>query len=465
MSDGSASVAIPVVIAQATPVTLQPGNDIAAAVNSFPAGTAFLLKSGMYRMQSIVPKAGDSFLGEPGTVLSGARVLTSFTREGAYWVAGGQAQEGPTVGLSNSPAQCSTGFPRCMRPEDLFFDDKPLLHVASLSNVSPGRWFFDYAADKIYFADDPTGRKVETSVTTQAFRATYGMNGVIIRGLTVEKYANPGQTGAVSGVDVARWTIEGNDIRLNHGTGVALTGGPNHRIASNNIHDNGQMGINGYNTDGLMIEANEIAYNNYAGYNSSWEAGGAKLTWSRTLTVRNNNAHHNRGNGLWTDTDNVNVLYDNNVASDNEGQGIFHEIGYDAVIRNNITERNTQHGILVDASPNVEVYGNTVRSNARLEQIMGRQATPVTQVGRYGALVLQNLYVHDNTIAGGGSGVSPMNQASGDTSFYTSRNNRFVHNTYDLRGVAAAPFFWSLASQTETAWKAYGQDATGIFTR
>jgi hypothetical protein len=464
MSDGSASTAVPVLISSAEPVTLRPGDDVAAAVANAVEGTAFLLKAGVYRMQSIVPKNRDGFLGESGAVLSGARLLTNFSREGSYWVAENQTQEGPTVGLdANSPARCSSGFPRCLRPEDLFFDDKPLHHVGQLSEVSSGKWFFDYDADKIYFADDPTGRRVEASVTTQAFAGGYGIDSVIIRGLVVEKYANPGQTGAVSGLNVSNWIIEGNDIRLNHGRGVTVVGGSNHRVIANKMHDNGQIGIGTWDTIALTVEGNELAYNNYAGYDPTWEAGGSKFSWSRNLVVRNNRAHHNRGNGLWTDIDNLNALYENNVVYENEGCGIFHEISYDAVIRYNVTERNGQHGILVDASPNVEVYANTVRYNRMPEQVMGRQATPVTQSGKYGLLVLQNLFVHDNTIVGGGSGVWPTNQASGDTSFYTSRNNRFVHNTYDLRGSPVTPFYWMLGGRTDTAWKAYGQDTTGVF--
>src|SRR5262249_40891476 len=145
----------------------------------------------------------------------------------------GQTQQGPTTGLdANSPAQCATGFSRCMYPEDLFFDNTALLHVATLSALGPGKWFFDYSADKIYFADDPTGHKVETSVTTHAIRGQ-GAENVTIRGLTIEKYANPGQTGAVMGIDVSGWAIENNEIRLNHGTGAVVTSGSRNRIVAN----------------------------------------------------------------------------------------------------------------------------------------------------------------------------------------------------------------------------------------
>jgi hypothetical protein len=43
-----------------------PGEDIQTRVNLAPPGTVFLLKSGMHRMQSIVPRNGDTFTGEAG---------------------------------------------------------------------------------------------------------------------------------------------------------------------------------------------------------------------------------------------------------------------------------------------------------------------------------------------------------------------------------------------------------------
>ena len=117
-------------------------------------------------MQTITPRSWDRFAGEPGTVLSGARQLTSFARSGAYWFASGQTQQGP-----RNEASCDQGFSRCAYPEDLYFDGLPLRHVDNIGAVGPGTFFFDYNADRIYFYDDPTNRLVEASVTAQAFTA------------------------------------------------------------------------------------------------------------------------------------------------------------------------------------------------------------------------------------------------------------------------------------------------------
>ena len=139
--------------AAAQSVEIWPWQNIQQVVNGWPAGTTFYLKAGVHRMQTITPRSGDRFIGEPGTVLSGARQLTSFGRSGAYWFASGQTQQGPRPG-----AKCDPGYPRCGYPEDLYFDGQPLRHVDNLGAVGPGTFFFDYNADRIYFYDDPTNR-------------------------------------------------------------------------------------------------------------------------------------------------------------------------------------------------------------------------------------------------------------------------------------------------------------------
>jgi len=139
-------------------------------VNKYAAGTTFLIKAGVHRMQSVTPKSGMTFTGEPGTILSGARLLTTFAHQGAYWVAGGQTQQGLRTSSVNAggPPICQARYPRCNSPEELFIDDIRQREVASLSGLQAGTWYFDYDADKLYIVTDPTGHEVETSVTPRA---------------------------------------------------------------------------------------------------------------------------------------------------------------------------------------------------------------------------------------------------------------------------------------------------------
>jgi parallel beta-helix repeat protein len=61
-------------------IALSPGQSIQAAVNANPAGTTFTITPGTYYSQSVIPKTGDSFLGQPGAVLDGQG-----TAKYAFW--------------------------------------------------------------------------------------------------------------------------------------------------------------------------------------------------------------------------------------------------------------------------------------------------------------------------------------------------------------------------------------------
>jgi parallel beta-helix repeat protein len=63
---------------------INPGDDIQRAVDANPAGTTFVIRSGVHRRQSVRPKNNMSFVGEPGAVLDGEnRTPQAFVAYGA----------------------------------------------------------------------------------------------------------------------------------------------------------------------------------------------------------------------------------------------------------------------------------------------------------------------------------------------------------------------------------------------
>ncbi|MBP0661537.1 hypothetical protein, partial [Mycobacterium tuberculosis] len=85
--------------------------------------------------------------------------------------------------------------------------------VLAKADVAPGRFYFDHAAAKIYFADNPIGRKVEATAASFAFESA--APGVLIRNITIEKYASVAQKGAIQAQDAKGWTVENCELRLN----------------------------------------------------------------------------------------------------------------------------------------------------------------------------------------------------------------------------------------------------------
>ena len=448
-------------------VSILPGENIQQKVDSQPSGTAFLLKSGIHRLQAVRPKSGHSCTGEAGAVMNGSNVLTGWTKSGNYWVVGGQTQRGQQIGI------CDPDRPRCRNPEQLFINNAQLLHVDSLSQVVPGRWYFDYPNSRIFIADDPTGRLVETSVTTFAFHGS--ASNVRIKNLIIEKYATLAQHGAVHpkdgtiGANVSGWIVEDCDIRWNAGGGVAVA--PYLRVSGSKVRYNGQIGFTGEfqrPVQNILIENTEIAFNNLAGFHGGWEAGGTKFLNTLDLVLRGNHVHDNRGPGFWCDTDNIRTTYENNIIENNSGIGIFHEVSYDAIIRNNIIRSNGTGWdvwmwgaqVLIASSPNVSVEYNQVTIAATggdgicmIQQNRGN--------GKYGAYLIKNARVANNAITflgqvghhGGGA------DYSADTLF--GGTNKFEGNTYYVPNKSHAYFYWKGKLLNWSGFRGEGQDLTG----
>jgi parallel beta-helix repeat protein len=449
----------------AADVILNPGDDIQAAVKKNPAGTTFVLNAGTYRLQKVVPKNGNIFQGRGRntTILTGAKVLTGWTHSGSTWYVTGQTQQGHVT----DKAECEPGYPRCDYPEGLWIDNVWKLHVAKPADVGPGKWFFDYAADRISIGDDPTGHTVETSVTDFAFVAG-GVN-VKIRDITIEKYATASQRGAVHSRDqfseapVSGWVIDNCEIRQSHGNGVHVAN--NTQVLNSNIHHNGNLGIGGgAPVTNTLIQGNEISFNNVEHFNIGWQSGGVKLADGvMNTTFRNNYVHDNYGVGLWCDHCSTGQVYEGNRVENNYSQGIFHEVSADAIIRNNTVRWNGHERtgwlydaqIMLSSSWNVEVYGNTVQVSAT----EGNAITIVDQDREDGSPVTNN-YIHDNLVIHDGTvGLSGADADYNPSPILTDRN-RFVHNTYCVPNLSGR--FWNWGDEkTWAQWQSVAEDAAG----
>lgn len=461
-------------LANAGTVAVRPGANLVSLVNSNPAGTTFIIYPGTYRLTALIaPKTGDKFVGQtacapPKTacpaILSGSRLLTSFQYSGSYYYVSGQTQQGQ---IFITTTQCISGYPGCIYPEDLFFDGQPLVHVAELSQVVSGTWYFDYATQTIYFSDNPSGHTVETSVTPAAFQSN--ADNVTIQDLTIEEFAAPITAGAVgiyggsaSTTAGANWIIENNEILLNHGDGVRVNFG--YQILNNYIHDNGNLGIGGGTLIGaiiaapeplpsnILIQGNEIAYNNYAEVKPAFGAGGVKIGNTRGVQLIGNYIHDNLGSGFHADTDNIDTLADGNTINDNTEEGLFNEISYAATFRNNTLRRNgythANHNewmyganILSSSSQNVTAYCNTVEVSAE-----GGNGMNIIAQGRTGYTSANNYFHHNTVIFDGDSGWNGGANADPtetQAQFFTS--NRFDYNRYHLPGMIQKAFPWQKA--------------------
>ena len=472
-----------------TTVDIKPGMDIPTEVAANPSDTTFIIYPGTYRLNKpIDAKTGDSFIGQtacapPKTacpaILSGSRLLTSFQRSGSYYYVTGQTQQGE-VTIENT--RCQTGHLACIYPEDLFFDGKPLNHVTELSEVVSGSWYFNYSSNTIYFYDNPSGHTVETSVVPAAFEFV-SANNVTIKYLTVKEFAAPIMEAAIEGGSTgfgnpnagANWVVEDNEVLLNHGTGIHPNFG--WQILNNYVHMNGNLGIgagigggNSSNGSGstpskVLIQGNEIAYNNYALLTDHYGAGGVKVTWTNGLVFRGNNVHDNNGSGFHADTNNYNLLVDDNIIKNSTEEGFFEEISSGATVRNNTISGNGYihpngtdwiwaAGIMSSTSQNVAAYCNTVTVSAE-----GGNGISIVAQNRPGYTSSGNYYHHNTVTFEGESGQTGLATDNAQAGFFTS--NKSDYNSYHSPAMSVKTYTSQNKWFTFSQFQGSGQEAHG----
>ena len=275
------------------------------------------------------------------------------------------------------------------------------------------------------------------------------------------------------------WVIDNNEVSYNAEYGIRI--GNSTKVTNNRVHHNKRLNVAGTG-NGTLVASNEIAFGNYLNaFNTNFEAGGTKFAYTDGLTLRDNYVHDNVGVGIHVDEQNINTIIENNRVDKNGSEGIAIEISYKTTIRGNTVTNNGwadprnrysylwNAGIGVHASPNVEIYNNTVSGNYC--GIVAIEQNRSSDVAKYGPHVVQNLYVHDNVVTqtnmprngselSVGGGVAT--DISGNTAVFTSRNNRFVNNKYTL-GANGRAFAWNFGARSDAEWKGYGQDVGGTF--
>jgi hypothetical protein len=438
-------------------VHVGPGEDLAAIANDAPKDTTFCI-SGFHRLSAeIVPKDGQRFIGIDHAVLNGSRVLTESQPTGEAWVATGQTQDFSQAEPKISEEQCMDGYEGCNLPEDVYMDGVFLHKVMSLDELEAGRYFFDYAADEIYLADDPSGHTVVASVIRRAFANYNAASNVEVRGLVIEEFsAHSAEDGAIAAFNGKGWLVTTNDIRFNHGSGIMVSGTQDMVIRDNVIHHNGCGGIMGSASVDLLIDHNEIALNNALNFRSDvWSCGGGKLNDADGVVFRDNYVHDNNGFGFWTDGNNIRVRYERNLFVRNAMGGVMHEIndgtdGATAILDNVFQRNGYDHpnrimlgaGIVISASNYVEVAGNRLVDNANGITI---NFTPRENASGQD-LSVHDVSVHDNIIVSISDSMEPVD--GGRVGFYTSLPGaplptavQFGHNQYFLGSVGTGDHF------------------------
>jgi Right handed beta helix region len=146
------------------------------------------------------------------------------------------------------------------------------------------------------------------------------------------------------------WTME--YLYAHHNAGAAIFMGSNNILRDSCLTLNGQYGFSMFKEmtsaesaiKNVTVDHNEISYNN----TDDWEkripfcgcTGAGKFWDVQTADVTNNYIHNNKGVGVWADTDDIDFNISGNWIVDNDGEGVFYEISYNASITGNYLKGN-----------------------------------------------------------------------------------------------------------------------------
>jgi hypothetical protein len=459
-----------------TATNMCPGDDVNAKVQAQPSGTAFTFGSGTFIQQSIVPKANDTFTGvHNATILTGARDLSKSTwtnnGSGQFYVTG-QTQQNTVF---NSYV-CQAGHPGCYYPEQLWVNNHLYEHMTTLGAIGTAKWYFDYAADRIYLPFNPSpDSTVETSVSVCAF-AGNNASGVTIKHVIVRRYASSAQVATVgcavpAGSTAPAWIADSIRVHENHGIGIRFTGN-GWQVKHSRVDHNGEMGMSGTGQNGLAygnrIDTNAVAY---FGAGASEECSGAKFVSTTGGTIiRRDTVEGNWCNGLWFDTNNRFGTMDSNVVIGNYWSGIIDEVGYNSKICDNTVTNNgadpqgsagatgtSPAGIIIANSRDAEVCRNVLSGNTHgITGYDSERAAPPIPNG-FGTHDVCNMNVHNNTVtqtnANRAAGVADNDPAADPYNC----SNLWDFNTYFL-GVSTRFRWTGNTNLTWVQWIAANQD-------
>jgi hypothetical protein len=174
----------------------------------------------------------------------------------------------------------------------------------------------------------------------------------------------------------------------------------------------------------VVLARNEIVGNNA----DDWEnkqlgcgcSGGAKFWSVNGADIRNNwGVHDNHGVGLWADTNNNDFLIEKNLIEDNDDEGVFYEISYNLILRDNVLRRNA----LMKGKEFADRGDNFPVGSVYLSEAGGDSRVPARTA---------KIDIYGNTFGNNWSGItawenadrfcnSPANTSSGDCTRFVSK--------------------------------------------
>ncbi len=349
---------------QASPWTLS------RALAEAADGCVVVLRGGEYRQlnkEKITNSITLQPFGDENAWIKGSTVLSTWTQTtngagGTVWRYDNWTTEFPESDID--VRNLDSLFLMSDNRDMLFVNDISLKQVASLAEVTAGKFFVNYATDKIFIGTSPVNKKVEStryetpfldknpSTGSQFFHADH----ITIKGIGFSHFADGVELNSLRGLQLLDNTFAWNGV-----TGIEILA-PTSVIRGNTMAYNGQQGLGGHNLKNSLVEYNHAYENNIENFKNTWSAAGMKIIRTPYVKVRHNTIERtrNKATGLWFDISCYDFEAVNNTIKDNEGFGVFAELSNEPIIAGNLFVNNRNFAITISDTDSSEVWNNTI---------------------------------------------------------------------------------------------------------
>ena len=261
-------------------------------------------------------------------------------------------------------------------PDQVWIDNDAQRQVGTLAGVRPGTFYVDYTSDKLYLGSSPVGREVRASDLPKAISVR--APGTTIDRINVRRYAPSVPT--MGAVTVERPDVTVSNLKIvDNATSGLQVGTRGARLTNLLLERNGMIGLRANRADDMRLTHVRARDNNREHFNTAPSAGGAKITGSVGVKVRNSTFARNYGTGLWFDASNYQFSVLSSRMRDNSltwpvPRGLRHRDG-----RKQRHLRNRGNGLEINDTDRVQVWNNTFSNNAKTIEIARTGATSSPQ--------------------------------------------------------------------------------------
>jgi trimeric autotransporter adhesin len=369
-----------------------PLRTVAQAIDSAPAEGTIVLRAGTYHESVTVPATKTLTIQaypHEAVWFDGSSPVSGWKSDAGDWYHDGwsaQFDSSPTY-TAGAAVSSNTAFqfvdpkyPMAAHPDQLWIGGAAQRQVGSRAEVTPGTFFADYAAHRLYLGSDPSGQQVRATDLAEAITIRSG--GSVLRGIGVRRYATSLPKMATVKVVAGNVTVENLTVTDSATTGLSALA--NH-ITFKHVtsSDNGMLGIHANYADDLRMESVLSENNNLEHFKSAPVAGGIKVTRSRRVAIVNSRLHANLGTGIWMDESVYGITLTGNDIVDNTHHGISLELSAKALVADNVITGNRDDGIRVNDTAGVQIWNNTLSGNTRTINLVqdGRRAANLSTPG------------------------------------------------------------------------------------